>query len=180
VIASFLLPEGLIDAVDAVGFPLKDLWLATGLHSPYRSSRPAMPPRRGQSSRRHKQVNSQEHPGHTGRAVEQSLRDGPVDRNSPASAAGSASIRPSRTNSTTTQRRPARLDHATDPAAARIGEVSGGRAADFDTKRWFWTVRRETTTSPGELIDKGTLGLWAPEHGTRCSSAVIVAPIGSA
>ena len=42
--------------------------------------------------------------------------------------------------------------------AARIGEVSGCRAIDIDTKRWFWTVRRQTTTSPGGLVDKGTKG----------------------
>jgi integrase len=42
--------------------------------------------------------------------------------------------------------------------AARIGEVSGCRSADIDTKRWFWTVRRQTTTSPGGLVDKGTKG----------------------
>jgi hypothetical protein len=42
--------------------------------------------------------------------------------------------------------------------AARIGEVSGCRAVDIDTKRWFWTVRRQTTTSPGGLVDKGTKG----------------------
>jgi len=42
--------------------------------------------------------------------------------------------------------------------AARIGEVSGCRAADIDTRRWFWTVRRQTTTSPGGLVDKGTKG----------------------
>jgi integrase len=42
--------------------------------------------------------------------------------------------------------------------AARIGEVSGCRLADFDTTRWLWTVRRQTTTSPGGLVDKGTKG----------------------
>jgi integrase len=42
--------------------------------------------------------------------------------------------------------------------AARIGEVSGCRAADIDTRRWLWTVRRQTTTSPGGLVDKGTKG----------------------
>lgn len=42
--------------------------------------------------------------------------------------------------------------------AARIGEVSGVRAKDINTDRWVWTVRRQTTTSPGGLIDKGTKG----------------------
>jgi integrase len=42
--------------------------------------------------------------------------------------------------------------------AARIGEVSGVRTKDIDTRRWVWTVRRQTTTSPGGLIDKGTKG----------------------
>lgn len=42
--------------------------------------------------------------------------------------------------------------------AARIGEVSGCRVGDIDTDTWTWTVRRQTTTSPGGLIDKGTKG----------------------
>jgi integrase len=42
--------------------------------------------------------------------------------------------------------------------AARIGEVSGCRVGDLDTERWLWTVRRQTTTSPGGLADKGTKG----------------------
>ncbi len=42
--------------------------------------------------------------------------------------------------------------------AARIGEVSGCRVGDIDTNTWIWTVRRQTTTSPGGLIDKGTKG----------------------
>jgi integrase len=42
--------------------------------------------------------------------------------------------------------------------AARIGEVSGCRVGDINTQEWTWTVRRQTTTSPGGLIDKGTNG----------------------
>ena len=42
--------------------------------------------------------------------------------------------------------------------AARIGEVSGIRCADIDRDGWTWTVRRQTTPSPGGLIDKGTKG----------------------
>ena len=42
--------------------------------------------------------------------------------------------------------------------AARIGEVSGIRCADIDREAWTWTVRRQTTPSPGGLIDKGTKG----------------------
>jgi integrase len=42
--------------------------------------------------------------------------------------------------------------------AARIGEVSGIRCADIDRDSWTWTVRRQTTPSPGGLIDKGTKG----------------------
>lgn len=42
--------------------------------------------------------------------------------------------------------------------AARIGEVSGCRVGDIDSSRWLWTVRRQTTTSPGGLADKGTKG----------------------
>lgn len=42
--------------------------------------------------------------------------------------------------------------------AARIGEVSGCRAGDIDTDSWTWTVRRQTTTSPGGLVDKDTKG----------------------
>jgi integrase len=42
--------------------------------------------------------------------------------------------------------------------ATRIGEVSGVRVADIDTSAWQWTVRRQTTPSPGGLADKGTKG----------------------
>ncbi|HEY0640134.1 MAG TPA: site-specific integrase [Pseudonocardiaceae bacterium] len=42
--------------------------------------------------------------------------------------------------------------------AARIGEVSGVRAGDIDPVGWTWTVRRQTTPSPGGLVDKGTKG----------------------
>jgi integrase len=42
--------------------------------------------------------------------------------------------------------------------AARIGEVSGVRAGDIDREAWTWTVRRQTTPSPGGLVDKGTKG----------------------
>ncbi|MHA6780592.1 tyrosine-type recombinase/integrase [Pseudonocardia saturnea] len=42
--------------------------------------------------------------------------------------------------------------------AARIGEVAGCRVGDIDTDTWLWTVRRQTTPSPGGLADKGTKG----------------------
>lgn len=42
--------------------------------------------------------------------------------------------------------------------AARIGEVSGCRVKDINTDEWTWTVRRQTTPSPGGLVDKGTKG----------------------
>jgi integrase len=42
--------------------------------------------------------------------------------------------------------------------AARIGEVSGCRVKDLDTDTWEWVVRRQTTPSPGGLVDKGTKG----------------------
>nr|WP_243761518.1 site-specific integrase [Streptomyces sp. YIM 98790] len=42
--------------------------------------------------------------------------------------------------------------------AARIGEVSGVRVGDIDTVNWIWTVRRQTTPSPGGLADKRTKG----------------------
>jgi len=42
--------------------------------------------------------------------------------------------------------------------AARIGEVSGVRIADIDTGTWMWDLCRQTTTSPGGLVDKGTKG----------------------
>lgn len=42
--------------------------------------------------------------------------------------------------------------------AARIGEVSGCRAHDIDTTTWTWNVRRQTTPSPGGLVDKATKG----------------------
>ena len=84
----------------------------------------------------------------------------------PVSAAGSASTSASRISSATYAPRPTRLGRATDPrprsgppladhypgwgdlvifaaaTAAWIGKVSGCRAVDIDTKRWFWTVRR--------------------------------------
>ncbi len=42
--------------------------------------------------------------------------------------------------------------------AARIGEVSGVRVKDIDRDTWIWTVRRQTTSGPGGLIDKPTKG----------------------
>ncbi|WP_235002755.1 tyrosine-type recombinase/integrase [Actinacidiphila paucisporea] len=42
--------------------------------------------------------------------------------------------------------------------AARIGEVSGVRVQDIDLRNWIWTVRRQTTPSPGGLADKNTKG----------------------
>jgi integrase len=42
--------------------------------------------------------------------------------------------------------------------AARIGETSGVRRADINVGTWMWNVRRQTTTGPGGLIDKGTGG----------------------
>ncbi len=42
--------------------------------------------------------------------------------------------------------------------AARIGGVSGVRVGDLDIDTWLWTVRRQTTPSPGGLADKGTKG----------------------
>ncbi|WP_405589981.1 tyrosine recombinase XerC [Streptomyces sp. NBC_01190] len=42
--------------------------------------------------------------------------------------------------------------------AARIGEVSGVRVKDLDRTNWIWTVRRQTTPSPGGLTDKNTKG----------------------
>jgi integrase len=47
--------------------------------------------------------------------------------------------------------------------AARIGEVSGVRKGDVDRGTWIWTVRRQTTTGPGGLVDKGTKGKRARE-----------------
>ncbi len=40
--------------------------------------------------------------------------------------------------------------------AARIGEVSGCLVRDINTKDWIWTVCRQTTPSPGELVDGET------------------------
>jgi integrase len=42
--------------------------------------------------------------------------------------------------------------------AARIGEVSGVRVKDIDHRHWIWTIRRQTTPSPGGLADKNTKG----------------------
>ncbi|MFE3197759.1 tyrosine-type recombinase/integrase [Embleya sp. NPDC059237] len=49
--------------------------------------------------------------------------------------------------------------------AARIGEVSGVRLKDIDTREWMWNLCRQTTPSPGGLVDKGTKGKrrrWVP------------------
>ncbi len=48
--------------------------------------------------------------------------------------------------------------------AARIGEVSGVRKGDIDRDTWLWTVRRQTTTGPGGLVDKGTKGAAGAHH----------------
>jgi integrase len=40
--------------------------------------------------------------------------------------------------------------------AARIGEVSGCLVRDISTDDWIWTVRRQTTPSPGGLTDGQT------------------------
>jgi integrase len=42
--------------------------------------------------------------------------------------------------------------------ATRIGEVSGVRVKDIDRHNWIWTLRRQTTPSPGGLADKRTKG----------------------
>jgi len=47
--------------------------------------------------------------------------------------------------------------------AARIGEVAGCLVRDIDTDEWIWTVRRQTTPSPGGLVDKNTKGKRARE-----------------
>ncbi|MDT7714826.1 MAG: hypothetical protein QOH09_818 [Pseudonocardiales bacterium] len=48
--------------------------------------------------------------------------------------------------------------------AACIGEVSGCRVKDLNTTNWVWTVRRQTTPSPGGLVDKGTKGQAYPRR----------------
>ena len=113
--------------------------------------------------------------------MEQAVRDGLITATPPASGAGSASTSWPRTNSTTPARSPCPTGRpaarhalvARSPTsytgwgdvvifaactAARIGEVSGVRVKDIDTKNWIWTVRRQTTPSPGGLADKGTKG----------------------
>ena len=47
--------------------------------------------------------------------------------------------------------------------AARIGEVSGCLVRDINTDEWIWTVRRQTTPSPGGLLHKNTKGKQARE-----------------
>ncbi len=42
--------------------------------------------------------------------------------------------------------------------AARIGETSGVRRSDINRETWTWHVRRQTTPSPGGVVDKGTKG----------------------
>lgn len=39
---------------------------------------------------------------------------------------------------------------------ARIGEISGMRLGDLDLQEWEWTIRRQTTPSPGGVADKQT------------------------
>lgn len=39
--------------------------------------------------------------------------------------------------------------------AARIGEVAGCRVSDIDIGTWLWTVRRQTTPSPGVWPTRG-------------------------
>ncbi|MEU6845485.1 site-specific integrase [Streptomyces sp. NPDC046716] len=39
---------------------------------------------------------------------------------------------------------------------ARIGEISGVRVRDINTRHWLWNARRQTTPAPGGLIDKAT------------------------
>jgi integrase len=41
---------------------------------------------------------------------------------------------------------------------ARIGEVPGCRVGDIDPKSWLWTVRRQTTPSPGWSRRQGDEG----------------------
>jgi integrase len=47
--------------------------------------------------------------------------------------------------------------------AARIGEVSGCRLRDNNIEAWIRTIRRQTTPSPGGLVDKNSQGKRAPE-----------------
>jgi hypothetical protein len=42
--------------------------------------------------------------------------------------------------------------HFAAVTAARIGEVSGCRVGDINADTWHWTVRRQTTPSPGGLM----------------------------
>lgn len=42
--------------------------------------------------------------------------------------------------------------------ACRIGEASGVRVKDIDHTNWIWTLRRQTTPSPGGLADKRSKG----------------------
>ncbi|MDO3647745.1 tyrosine-type recombinase/integrase [Nocardia mangyaensis] len=41
--------------------------------------------------------------------------------------------------------------------ASRI-EVSGVRVKDIDTEQWIWNLRRQTSSGPGGMLDKGTKG----------------------
>ena len=54
--------------------------------------------------------------------------------------------------------------------AARIGEVAGCLVRDINTEEWIWTVRRQTTPSPGGLVDKNT-------KGKRAREVPLIAPI---
>ncbi len=57
--------------------------------------------------------------------------------------------------------------------AARIGEASGVRVKDIDPVNWIWTVRRQTTPSPGGLADKGTKGKSGPPRPAHRGSAAL-------
>ncbi|MEB3366683.1 recombinase zinc beta ribbon domain-containing protein [Saccharopolyspora mangrovi] len=117
------------------------------------------------------------------RVMEQALRDGIVDRNSARVVGWQSEFRKAEDElenpralalpdwQTLTTLADALVERSHDQyrgwgdvvrfavcTAARIGEVSGCRVADIDTRTWTWKVRRQTTTGPGGLVDKGTKG----------------------
>ncbi|WP_307854778.1 site-specific integrase [Micromonospora sp. C31] len=88
------------------------------------------------------------------RVMEQAVRDGIIPRN-PAQVTG-------------WQREYRRAeDELDDPRTLALPDWESlttlaaalvERSEDIDRKSWMWTVRRQTTPSPGGLVDKGTKG----------------------
>lgn len=62
--------------------------------------------------------------------------------------------------------------NATRPASP-AGNTNSAKSKTNSTTNWLWTVRRQTTPSPGGLLDKGTRGKRA-----RYVPLIVVADLG--